>query len=80
MPLQQLVKRIGEIEIVQMLNTQEELRNNLLVDQLLHCHQNSPVLPGILGFQYKTLIITYIIHFTEIDRSRQELSISARFI
>jgi hypothetical protein len=56
MPLQQLVKRIGEIEIVQMLNAQEELRNNLLVDQLLHYHQNGPVLPGILGFQYKTLI------------------------
>ena len=34
MPLQQLVKRIDEIEIVQMLKTQEELKINLLVYRL----------------------------------------------
>ena len=50
-PLQQLVRRIGEMEMLE-----GEERPTNLADELLDCHECGPIMPGIFGYQFKNLI------------------------
>ena len=54
-PLQQLVKRTGEIEIVQMMAAREK-NEKAPRNPLTNCHRKGPLLPYISGLQYHHLL------------------------
>lgn len=55
-PLQQLVKRIGEIEIVQMMSARENIETAAPRNPLTNYHRKGPLFPNISGLQYENLL------------------------